>query len=110
MLEASKDLVFVYVTFASETVAHAVARLAVEARLAACVNIFPAHTSIYRWKSEIETQVEVAVIFKPVAPNIDELSRLIEREHSFDTPCIAVVTPSQMNSKFASWLRMELKK
>lgn len=105
MMEDSSDLAFIYVTFANEVEAARIGGLAVEGRLAACANIFSSHKSIYRWNNAVEMSDETAAIFKTVDGKIDLLAELIVREHSYDTPCIAVITPDQMNTKFADWIR-----
>ncbi len=44
--------VLIYSTFPSPEAAEAVGRELVERRLAACVNILPGMTSIYRWEGQ----------------------------------------------------------
>ncbi|XP_039221898.1 protein CutA isoform X3 [Crotalus tigris] len=48
-----------FVTCPNETVAKDLARALVEQRLAACVNVLPGVTSIYRWKGAVEEDAEV---------------------------------------------------
>ncbi len=107
MMEDSRDLAFLYVTFANEVEAARIGGLAVEAKLAACANIFAGHKSIYRWNDVVKMTDETGALFKTVDGKIDLLTELITREHSYDTPCIAAITPDQMNSKFAAWIRKE---
>ena len=106
-LENANDIVFVYVTFANTADAERVATLAIESKLIACANIHHPHTSIYRWDGKVERQTEVAVIFKTTAAKNAALAQLVAREHSYDTPCIAVLTPVQISAKFAAWIRSE---
>ena len=55
----SDKLVLVYTTFPSAAAADAAGVRLVELRLAACVNVIPAMTSIYRWEGQIERGAEV---------------------------------------------------
>ncbi|CAN5408032.1 divalent-cation tolerance protein CutA [soil metagenome] len=103
----NSDVVFVYVTFPNRDFARKIGREAVEARLAACANIFSDHESIYQWKGELTSQSECAVIFKTSDSRLDELSKHIVRQHPYETPCLAVLSPAQINEAFAAWVRSE---
>ena len=56
--------VLIYSTFPSPEAAEAVGRELVEGRLAACVNILPGMTSIYRWEGAIARDSEAVMIIK----------------------------------------------
>ena len=60
---ASDDYVVVYVT-ALEADSRRLATGLLEAQLAACINIVPAVTSIYRWKGEVCTDTEALLVIK----------------------------------------------
>ncbi len=104
-LVGTLDLAFVYVTFPTRALAKEIGRAAVEKHLCACVNIMAEHDSIYRWQGKIDASQEVGAIFKTSRLRLDELSALISKLHPYDTPCFAVLTPDQMNSGFAAWIR-----
>ncbi|XP_058028363.1 protein CutA isoform X3 [Ahaetulla prasina] len=55
-----------FVTCPNETVAKDIARALVERRLAACVNVLPHVTSIYRWKGAVEEDAEVLLVGAPL--------------------------------------------
>jgi periplasmic divalent cation tolerance protein len=80
---------FIYVTAPDRATAIAIARALVEKRLAACVNVLPGVSSVYRWKGAVETAEEVALIVKtstgPLAAAIAE----IKRRHPYETPAIS---------------------
>jgi periplasmic divalent cation tolerance protein len=63
-LQENDKPVLVYATFPSGEVAETMGRQLVEQRLAACVNILPGMTSIYRWEGVIERDSEVVMIVK----------------------------------------------
>lgn len=89
---AEGDIVSVYATFGSEEEARRIGRLAVEERLAACVNIIGPCSSIYRWQGAVEESPETAAIFKTAASRADALLARIAELHSYDVPA-AVVWP-----------------
>ena len=81
-------------------------RKAVENGLAACTNIFPM-TSVYEWEGGMECGDELAVLFKTVEERADELRSFIEREHSYDVPCIMEMRPSSVNEDFLKWAEVQ---
>ena len=62
MLDVSASVVVVLTTLPNPEKAAEIARILVEERLAACVNIVPAIRSIYRWKDEIQDETETLAI------------------------------------------------
>ena len=56
--------VIVYTTWPTSVEAEAAGRILVERRLAACVNILPGMTSIYRWQGALERGEEAVMIIK----------------------------------------------
>jgi periplasmic divalent cation tolerance protein len=83
--------VLLYMTAPDAETAQRIAEALVEARLAACANIFPGMRSIYRWQGVIETAEEVAAIFKTAAALAEAACALIVRLH-----------PSDLNHEFGS--------
>ena len=57
-------LLLVYVTFPNLEEARHIGAEMVRRQLAACVNLCPSVTSIYRWKGEVESSEEVLAVFK----------------------------------------------
>lgn len=58
------ELGIIYVTAANSQEAKTIAKNLVESRLAACVNIIPAITSIYHWDDKINEETESLLIIK----------------------------------------------
>jgi len=101
-------VVSVYAVFADSEEAERIGRAAVEARLAACVNILGPCRSIYRWKGKIETAEEVAAIFKTSSARADALVARIAELHSYDVPAIAVWPIDKLLLQYAQWVEDEL--
>ena len=57
-------IVSVYALFADEQEARRIGAIAVEERLAACVNLLGPCHSIYRWQGKVESATEMPAIFK----------------------------------------------
>jgi periplasmic divalent cation tolerance protein len=82
------DIALLHSTFADAAEAERVARTVLGERLAACVNILPPCTSIYRWQGEIEHAQEVPALFKTTSQLAERLRARIEALHGYDLPVV----------------------
>lgn len=78
----------VYTTVASHEEAERLAEKSIEAQLAACVNMMPLGTSIYKWEGKIEKTSEHYLIFKTSVEQLEKLYDWIQKEHSYSVPAI----------------------
>ena len=75
----------------SEEEAHKIARALVDRRLAACVNIVPQITSIYRWREKVEETREWLLIVKTTAEAFAQVRGAIAELHSYELPeCVCL--------------------
>ncbi|MCL2657098.1 MAG: divalent-cation tolerance protein CutA [Betaproteobacteria bacterium] len=87
--------------------AERIAALAIEQRLAACVNILPSCKSVYRWKGKIEQAEEIPVLFKTSARAYPELETLICAEHPYELPEILALQPAEGLKAYLNWIASE---
>jgi len=66
--------------------AHALARMLVETKLVACVNILPGVQSVYRWQGQIEQADEVTLLIKTTRQQYAELQQTLVSAHPYDVP------------------------
>ncbi len=84
------DKRIVLTTAGSEEEAHKIAHSLVQRRLAACVNILPQVSSIYRWQDEVEESREWLLVVKTTAAALGEVHHAITEVHSYELPeCIS---------------------
>ena len=93
----------VMTTCEGDAPARTLARSIVEARLAACVQLFPV-ASVYRWRGEVESADEVAVHAKTDLTQVDALVAHIEAEHDYDVPEILVVPVAGGSERYLDWI------
>ena len=99
--------VLVYSTFPSLDAAEAVGRDLVERRLAACVNILPGMTSIYRWDGAIARDAEVVVIIKTRGTLAETVIEAVKARHSYTNPALIVLPIIDGSADYLSWLLAE---
>jgi periplasmic divalent cation tolerance protein len=86
------DKRIVLTTAGSEEEAAKIAHELVERRLAACVNIVPKMTSVYRWQGKVEEAAEWLLIVKTTAGVFAEVRQTIAAIHSYEVPeCICLM-------------------
>src|SRR5258707_13956416 len=96
--------VFVYTTWPTAVEAEAAGRTLVERRLAACVNILPGMTSIYRWQGALERGEEAVMIIKTRSSLADEVTKAVKGLHSYETPAILVMPLESVEPSYLGWL------
>ncbi|MBV9612930.1 MAG: divalent-cation tolerance protein CutA [Acidobacteriaceae bacterium] len=99
------DDLLVFSTCADDAEATRIANALVSERLAACVNVSPPVTSIYRWQGKVETAREVLLIIKTTQERFPALQNRIISLHSYDTPEIIAVPITNGSEQYLSWLR-----
>lgn len=94
----------VYCTCPDLTVAERIAETLVVERLAACANIVPGLTSIYRWQGQIRRDTEFLLILKTRGVVYSLLETRIRELHPYDVPEI-VALPIQAGAvEYLGWL------
>jgi periplasmic divalent cation tolerance protein len=98
------DKRIVFTTAGSEDEANKIARHLVERRMAACVNIVPQITSIYRWKENVEEAREWLLIVKTTAAAFEEVRDAIAELHSYEVPECICLTIEDGTPSYLDWI------
>lgn len=84
--------------------AEALARSAVEARLAACGQVVGPITSVYRWEGAVETAAEWTVVFKTTTAASPALIEHVRAGHPYQVPEILVTPVVDGNPAYLAWV------
>lgn len=84
--------------------ADAIATDLVEQRLAACVNILPGLTSVYRWEGKIEHDAEVMLLIKTTDQQIETLTTRVHELHPYELPEIIAVPVTRGLPQYLEWV------
>jgi periplasmic divalent cation tolerance protein len=104
MAERTTEFVLVLTSAASEEEAKHLARALVEAGLAACVNVVPGVTSIYRWKGQVTVGAEYLLVVKTRRALFSKVVELVRRLHSYELPELIVVQVRDGEAGYLAWL------
>ena len=99
--------VFLYVTTETAADAARIGGALVEARLAACANVLPAMTSIYRWQGEVKQSSEAVLIVKTREDLAEAAVDRIKALHSYECPCVVTIPVTGGNPDFLKWIENE---
>ena len=88
MAEQENKIAVLYTTAPTLSEAKLLARAAVEAKYAACVNIIPVIESVYSYEGAIHEGQECALIFKTTHANAKRLEQLLQDKHPYTLPAL----------------------
>ncbi|XFA72192.1 divalent-cation tolerance protein CutA [Thermosynechococcaceae cyanobacterium Okahandja] len=96
----------VIVTTATEAEATALAQKLLQARLAACVQIYPIQ-SLYRWQGEIHQDQEWQLLIKTQQALFPQVRDRLQEWHSYDVPEIIALPIVAGAAAYLDWLAAE---
>ena len=99
--------VLIYATCPNVDVATAVGEPLVEAGLAACLNILPAMTAIYRWQGRLHKDNECVLIIKTRASLADQVISDARARHPYDEPAFLIIPAIGGSAGFIEWIMQE---
>jgi periplasmic divalent cation tolerance protein len=98
-------MIIVLTTAADAEEGRALARSLVERSLAACVQILPPMTSVYKWDEKIQEETEYLLLIKTSSSNWDNVRSFISENHSYTIPEIVAINAAEVSEPYLEWLR-----
>jgi periplasmic divalent cation tolerance protein len=87
-----------------QDLAQTLARVLVQERLAACVNILAPCVSVYEWKGELEQASEIPLLIKTAQDRFARLQKRLAELHPYELPEILSWRPSGGSQPYANWV------
>jgi periplasmic divalent cation tolerance protein len=103
MLMADQYVV-VLTTLPADADPSTLARALVDERLAACVNILPPMTSVYRWRDGIEEDAERQILIKTTRARLTELWERLRELHPYDVPEFVALPILDGSEAYLRWI------
>lgn len=97
----------IYCTVPNEFSANLIATTLVDECLAACVNIVPSVTSIYKWEGTVQTDNELLLIIKTQKSKFEEIETRIKALHENSIPEIIALPITNGSDEYMNWIIKE---
>lgn len=98
------ERIVVLITTGSRDEAEAMAGALVRELLAACVNILPGVTSVYRWEGEVQQDQEWLLVAKSHSEILDRLIQRVTELHSYQVPEVLALPVVGGSPTYLRWL------
>ncbi len=105
----ANEFVQVLAAVGSAKDARRIARLLVDERLAACVQVIGPITSTYRWKGKVETAREWLCLAKTRKSLYARVESAIRLNHPYEVPEILALPLSAGSRSYLAWLGREVR-
>jgi len=102
---APSGALVVLITCPDASVGETLARALVEEGLAACVNLVPGLTSLYRWKGKLCRDSEILLVVKTRRRKLAALRRRVQALHPYTVPEIVALPIVAGSPAYLKWLR-----
>lgn len=99
----ASTVAIVLTTLGADTDAATLARTLVEERLAACVNVLPPMTSVYRWQGTVEQDREQQMVIKTTTDRVPALQARLRQLHPYELPEFLVIDATGSEA-YLSWV------
>ena len=98
----------ILMTAGSQEEAERIANALVKEMLAACVNVLPGVTSIYRWEGHVQHDQEGLLRATTTKEVLDDLVRRVQALHSYDLPEVVALPVVGGNQAYLRWIDGEV--
>ena len=107
MKPKTSNYFMVFVASANRREAIELARLLIDRRVAACVNMLPPMTSVFRWKGKVQSAKETLLIIKTTGSRYRDLEKMISSNHSYEVPEIIAIRIDRGLNQYLGWVNRE---
>lgn len=104
MPDLAAAAVVVLSTLPSPEKAAEIARILVEERLCACVNLVPGVRSIYRWQGQLQDDTETLAIAKTTPERAEALRARLVELHPYEVPEVLALPVTGGHAPYLAWV------
>ena len=99
------ELIVVMTTFPDLNLANNIAKILVEEKLAACVQVMPSMISTYIWEGKLCQESEHLVLIKTIASNCESLAARLSSLHPYEVPEIIALPAIAVEQNYLLWAK-----
>jgi len=97
------EILIGWTTCDNSDVADRLANEMIERGLAACVQIEDSVRSVFKWKGQIQSDLECRLCVKFDTVKLDAMNHFIKANHPYENPEWVVIRPEFVSEKYLSW-------
>lgn len=94
----------IYCSVPNDFTANLIATTLVDESLAACVNIIPNITSVYKWDGAVQTDNELLLMVKTQKTLFKDVENRIKELHEYTTPEIIALPIVDGSQDYQNWI------
>lgn len=99
-----EKFIVVTTTAKDEAEAEKLARLLVEEKSAACVQILPKIRSFYIWNEKIQDENECLLLVKTLSSKFSSVEKALRENHSYEVPEIIALPVEKISTDYGKWI------
>jgi periplasmic divalent cation tolerance protein len=104
-MEENQHMMVFYVPCKNRENAQLIAKKLLGEQLIKCANILNESDSLYMWEGKLVEEKEVIMILKAnFQADVSLIQEMINKEHSYDVPCIIYASVKQLCQEYQNWL------
>ena len=101
---ADHELIVVLTTVSDIEKAKLLAHQIIDQQMAACCNIVPGISSIYRWQGELCDEQECLLVMKTIKNRYLDLDEFVREHHPYEVPELLALPVSTCFEEYLSWV------
>ncbi|WP_055077028.1 divalent-cation tolerance protein CutA [Pseudanabaena sp. 'Roaring Creek'] len=101
----NSELIVVMMTAPDLNLANDIAKMLIEEKLAACVQVLPAMTSTYIWDGQLCQESEHLVLIKTLANKYESLVARLTALHPYQVPEIIAIPAIAIEQNYLLWAK-----
>lgn len=106
--QLSTNFMVVLCTCPNQKTAESLAQQLLDSQLAACINILPGLTSMYRWNHQIQKDQELLLFIKTKEQQITLIEKMLTKHHPYECPEIIALPVVAGSNSYLQWLEQNL--
>lgn len=98
------EVILILTTAPADARAEEIARVLVDERLAACVNVGAPMISIYRWQGSVAREAESQLVIKTTRDRVAAVETRLRTLHPYELPEFLVMPVGAASQPYADWV------
>lgn len=103
------EFIVIYCTVPNKKEGKEIAKVLIENKFAACVNILDKMESIFSWDGEMCEEKEALMVIKTKKDHFENVKHVIQKLHSYTVPEIISLPIAQADETYLKWIEHEVR-